>query len=130
MILADTDVLVDFLEGLDPGASRVQVELEHGQLFTTAVNRFELLSAASSARQSRLIRQLLDAMPCLPIDQATADQAAEVYRGFVQRDLPVSMNSCLIATVAIAQKALLMTHQRDSFSHFADLALASLPKDD
>ena len=125
MILADTDVLVDFLEGLDPGAARVQVELEHGQLFTTSINRFELLTGARSARQARLIRQLLDALPCTPIDQATADKAAELHRSFVQSDTPVSMNVCMIASVALSQRALLLTRDRSGFDQIDDVAFAS-----
>lgn len=125
MILADTDVLIDFLGGAEPGAARVQVELEHDQLFTTAVNRFELLSAAKSARQARLIRQLLDALPCAPIDQATADRAAELYRNFLQSGRPPSMNACLVATVAVAQRALLLTRERDQYETIPDLAFAS-----
>ena len=125
MILADTDVLVDFLQGVDPGAARVQVELEHGQLFTTSINRFELLTGARSARQARLIRQLLDALPCTAIDQATADKAAELHRGFVQADTPVSMNVCMIASVALSQRALLLTRDRSGFDQIEDVAFAS-----
>lgn len=125
MILADTDVLVDFLAGVDPGAARVQMELEHGQLFTTPINRFELLSGSRSARQGRLIRQLLDALPCVAIDQAIADQAAELQRGLAQVDTPVSMNVCLIAAVALRNRAQLLTRQRDAFAGIPGVAFAS-----
>jgi len=125
MILADTDVLVDFLAGVDPGAARVQMELEHGQLFTTPINRFELLSGSRSARQGRLIRQLLDALPCVAIDQATADQAADLHRGLAQVDTPVSMNVCLIAAVALRNRAQLLTRQREAFAGIPGVAFAA-----
>jgi len=130
MILADTDVLVDFLQGRDPGAGRVQLELEHGQLFTTSINRFELLSGARSPRQARLIRQLLDAIPCVAIDQATADRAAEMHRDFAEDERPLSMNVCLVATVAITQRAQLLTRQPETFSLIADLAFARFAEGD
>ncbi len=126
MILADTDILVGFLQGDDPAASRVQVELEHGNLITTSINRFELLSAAKSARQVRMIRQLLDALPCVDIDHETADGAAELHRSFAQSEHPLSMNVCMIATVAISEKALLMTGNRAAFEQIPDLAFASV----
>lgn len=125
MILADTDVLVDFLAGVEPGAARVRLELEHGQLFTTPINRFELLSGASSARQTRLIRQLLDAIPCPSIDQSIADQAAEMHRAFAQSERPLSMNVCLIATVATVNRAQLLTRERTAFEGIPNLAFAS-----
>lgn len=130
MILADTDVLVDFLAGVEPGASRVRLELEHGQLFTTPVNRFELLSGASSARQTRLIRQLLDALPCATIDQAIADQAAELHRALAQGDRPISMNVCLVATVAITSRAQLLTRERGAFAGIPNLAFAAFAEGD
>lgn len=130
MILADTDVLVDFLSGTEPGAARVQMELEHGQLFTTAINRFELLSGARSARQSRLIRQLLDALPCAAIDDATADQAAELHRALAQNDTPVSINVCLIGTVAVRNRAQLLTREREAFAHIPDVAFAAFAAED
>ncbi len=125
MILADTDVLVDFLAGVEPGASRVRMELEHGQLFTTPINRFELLSGSRSARQSRLIRQLLDALPCVAIDPSIADQAAELHRTLTQNETPVSMNVCLIATVALRHKAQLLTRERDAFAAIPEVAFAA-----
>lgn len=125
MILADTDVLLDFLAGADPGASRVQIELEHGQLFTTAINRFELLSGSRSARQTRLIRQLLDALPCAAIDDATADQAADLHRILAQAGNPLSMNCCLIGTVALRNKAQILTRDAEAFAGIPDVAFAA-----
>ena len=49
MTIADTDVLIDFLSGAEPGASRVSRAIESGALRTTAITRFELLSGARSA---------------------------------------------------------------------------------
>ncbi len=130
MILADSDVLVDFLAGAEPGAARVRLELEYGQLFLTPINRFELLSAAGSARQSRLIRQLLDALPCVAIDEAMADQAAEMYRSFAQDENPIPMNVCLIAAVAVTRRAQLLTRHREVFDRLPGIAFAAFADPD
>ncbi len=130
MILADSDVLVDFLSGAEPGATRVQLELEYGQLFITPINRFELFSAAGSARQSRLIRQLLDALPCVPIDEAMADHAAELHRSFAQDEDPIPMNVCLIAAVAITRRAQILTRERSVFDRIPGLAFAAFAAPD
>ena len=65
ILIADTDVLIDFLAGQNPTADQITAELEMGTLFTTAVTRFELLSGARTAAQERRIRRLLDALPTL-----------------------------------------------------------------
>ena len=67
-IIADTDVLIDFLAGHEPSASRIALELERGSLRTTAVTRFELLAGSRGARQQAVVRKLLDAVPALPLD--------------------------------------------------------------
>ena len=46
MMVADSDVLIDFLEGRAPAANRIALELDRGQLRTTVITRFELLAGA------------------------------------------------------------------------------------
>ena len=45
MIVADTDVLIDYLRGEGPQADRIAFELQHG-LGTTVVTAFELWAGA------------------------------------------------------------------------------------
>jgi predicted nucleic acid-binding protein len=73
---AAADVLIDFLNGREPSASRIALELEHGTLATTPVSRFELLVGANGAGQQKLVRALLDAVPALPLDVEGANRAA------------------------------------------------------
>jgi len=60
MIVADTDVLIDFLAGREPAASRVAIELGTRTFGTTAVTRFELLAGARDRTAENLLRRLLD----------------------------------------------------------------------
>jgi predicted nucleic acid-binding protein len=71
---------IDFLEGRAPAANRVALELDRGQLRTTVITRFELLAGAKTARQLKLVGELLAALPCLPLDEPGADTAAEICR--------------------------------------------------
>ena len=43
MMIADSDVLIDFLRDRDPWAGRIELELKTGHLATTTINSFELL---------------------------------------------------------------------------------------
>jgi predicted nucleic acid-binding protein len=46
VIAADTDVLIDFLSGVEPGAAQIAGYVAADQLQTTTVTCFELLSGA------------------------------------------------------------------------------------
>ena len=128
MIVADTDVLIDFLQGKGPADARVALELERGHLATTTVNRFELLAGARSARQQKLIKELLAALPCLPLDSEAADQAAEVRRSLARRGEAIGMGDSLIAGIVLARKGILLTRNVRHFARIPALSLGALPE--
>ena len=127
MIVADTDVLIDFLNGIEPAATRIGLELESGQLFTTVVSRFELLAGVRSERQETIIRELLAAVPSLPLDDLAADQAARIRRDLETAGQPIGMGDSLIAGIVLAQQGVLLTRNRKHFERVAGLPLGSLP---
>jgi len=126
MIVADTDVLIDYLAGRDPGAARVALELEHGELATTVVTRFELLAGARSARQERAARTLLDALDTLVLDAGAADEAAAIRRALEQAGTPIGMGDSLIAGIVRRRRGMLLTRNRRHFDRVDGLALSLL----
>lgn len=126
MTLADTDVLVDFLAGHDPAADRIASEIERGGLVTTAVTRFELLAGAKTERQRSTVRNLLDAIPCLPLDDRGADRAAEVRRSLEDVGQGIGMADSLIAGIALLHRATLLTRNRRHFERVPGLSLGRL----
>lgn len=125
MIVADSDVLIDFLTDRGPGAGRVAALLAVGSLATTAVARFELLCGVRDERERR-VRDLLAALPVLPLDGAAADAAARVRRGLRSRGEDVGMADSLIAGIALAAGAELLTRNQRHFSRVPSLRLAEL----
>ncbi|OFW36961.1 MAG: hypothetical protein A3J28_03095 [Acidobacteria bacterium RIFCSPLOWO2_12_FULL_60_22] len=126
MIVADTDVLIDFLAGRNPGAEHVALELARGLLRTTAVTRFELLSGARNTRQENTIRQLLAAIPTLSLDQPAADLAARVRRNLQKAGESVGMADSLIAGIVLLHGATLLTRNRRHFERVSGLRLVAL----
>lgn len=85
MTVADTDVLIDFLSASEPAAGRVRAELQDGNLATTVITRFELLSGARSAKAMRAIGELLESIRSLELDSKAADRAAAVRRSLERK---------------------------------------------
>jgi tRNA(fMet)-specific endonuclease VapC len=127
MMIADTDVLIDFLQGKGGTAERIALEIERAQLHTTSVTRFELLAGAKSARQEKLVSELLEALPCLPLDADAADRAAEVRRSLERRGQSIGMGDSLIAGITLANKGVLLTRNRQHFERVPGLSLGTLP---
>jgi len=121
MMVADSDVLIDFLEGRAPAANRIALELDRGQLRTTVITRFELLAGAKTARQLKHVGELLAALPCLPLDEPAADAAAEIRRT-LERD---GVDS-LIAGIVVIHHGILLTRNRRHFERVPGLPLGRM----
>ena len=95
MIVADTDVLIDFLAGREPAAARVARELERSNLWTTVITRFEMLSGARGAREMQIVSGLLDSVKIAPLDISAADRAAAVRRALERKGVGIGMADSL-----------------------------------
>ncbi len=126
MILADTDVLIDYLEGRGPGAEAVSQALRLDQLQTTTINYFELLAGARRRRQQESVLALLESIPVLPLDVDAARRAAEVRQLLERSGIGIGMGDSLIAGIALARGATLLTRNRRHFERVPGLPLAEL----
>lgn len=125
MIVADTDVLIDFLRGTQPMADRIAIELGTNSFGTTAVTAFELRSGARSGRQRRVVDELLAALRVLPLGTAEAETAAAIRLDLEAHGESIGMADYLIAGICISRRAILLTRNRKHFERIDGLALAS-----
>jgi tRNA(fMet)-specific endonuclease VapC len=123
MTVADTDVLIDFLEG-QGAAQQVAAELSAGRLWTTVISYFELMSGAHDRRRRENIRTLLDALEILPLDREAADDAAVVRRELERTGSGIGMADSLIAGIVLARGGALMTRNQQHFKRVRGLVLA------
>ena len=124
MIVADTDVLIDFLCGKGGGADQVELELERGSLATTVITRFELLAGARSDHQRSTVLVLLEGLVTLPLDEESADRAADVRRSLQAEGLDIGMADSLIAGITLERGAILLTRNRRHFDRVDGLVLS------
>lgn len=123
MILADTDVLIDFLVGVQPVKDQIAEYIKAEQLQTTAVTSFELLSGADESKRGHAVRRLLDALSVLPLDRAAARSAAAVRRKLERTGQAIGMGDSLIAGIALVHRLPLFTRNRTHFERVEGLGL-------
>jgi predicted nucleic acid-binding protein len=123
MIVADTDVLIDYLEGRRPEAQAVAAALAAGRLQTTVISHFELSSGARQARQRKAVHTLLESIPALPLDRNAAQKAAEVRLELERSGIGIGMADSLIAGIVLLHGARLLTRNRRHFERVPRLPL-------
>lgn len=124
MIVADSDVLIDFLRGQGEGARRVALELESRSFATTAITSFELRSGAHSPRQRNAVNTLLEAMTILPFGAEEARIAAGIRRELESQGQSIGMADTMIAAVCIANQGVLLTRNLKPFERIGALELS------
>ena len=97
MIIADSDVLIDALRGRQPAADRVALELKTGDLATTVVNVFELLSGARTERERNKVQALLGAIKTVPLSEDACRTVDAVRRDLETEGKGIGMADYLIA---------------------------------
>lgn len=126
MIVADSDVLIDALNGREPVAGRIREALEADALATTTISAFELLSGARSDKQERAVNALLAAMPHYPFDDESSRTAASLRRRLESEGRTIGMADYLIAGICITRGASLLTRNRKHFDRIESLSLSTL----
>ncbi len=122
MTIADTDVLIDYLSGKGE-ADAVEQLLLRGAIRTTVISRFELLSGAKNAKQLARLLQLLEVVPSLGLDDASADAAAEIRRSLERAGNSIGMADSLIAGIVTTNGGVLLTRNRRHFERVPGIRL-------
>jgi len=65
-VIADTDVLIDYLKSIEPGRTRIADGITARTLVTTVVSEFELVRGARTESQRRDIQRCWPMFPSYP----------------------------------------------------------------
>jgi len=123
LILADTDVLIDYLAGVQPVADQVLAYAQADSLQTSAITCFELLAGAREGKRGDRVRRLVAAVPVLPLDRRSATRAAAVRQRLARSGFSLGMADSLIAGIALVNNLPLLTRNRKHFEHIEELRL-------
>ena len=75
----DTNVLIDFLKGRDPGASALERAIKAYDCYVTATTVYELMFGVARAKKEIGEQALLGAMTVVSFDGLIARRAAELH---------------------------------------------------
>ncbi len=124
MMIANSDVLIDFLRGRSPWAGRIRIEIETGHLATTTINSFELLSGAKTPADKDTVARLLDALTVLAVSPEASELAAETRLSLEKDGQGIVMADYLIAGVCLANGGVLLTRNLDHFERVPGLKIS------
>ncbi|MBI4704654.1 MAG: type II toxin-antitoxin system VapC family toxin [Deltaproteobacteria bacterium] len=126
MIVADTDALVDFLRGREPGATAVAAARHEAELATTVVSVTELTQGVRNERHGRAVRALLDELRVLRLGRAAAEAAGAIRRGLWERGRDIGLADAVIAAICLEHGAPLLTGNARHFEPVPDLLVRPL----
>ncbi len=124
MIIADSDVLVDWLNQRG-SAPAVRGALERQELATTAVSAYQLWSGARTDAARDEVGDLLSlVVAVLPFDDRAAELAGAAYRELAGAGRVIGRPDLYIAGICLAVDAPLLTRNRREFERVPGLRLA------
>lgn len=122
MIIADTDVLINFLRG--KGAiNEVSEELKQGRLFTTVITVFELWAGVRNDSQRKSVDKLQSALVIIPLEPNAARTAGEIRRTLEKDGEGIGMADSLIAGICLTHNGTLLTNNKKHFQRVPNLKL-------
>jgi tRNA(fMet)-specific endonuclease VapC len=124
MIIADTDVLVDFLRDRGTMADRVALELTTSSFVTTVITEFELRSGIRNRREAKAVEALLGALDVFSLDPPAARRASEVRRALESEGQSIGMADSLIAGICLERNGILLTRNVKHFARVDDLTIS------
>jgi tRNA(fMet)-specific endonuclease VapC len=122
LILADTDVLIDYLAGKG-NVEQVADTAVRGALAITAITCFELLSGAGDDKRGDAVRRLMAFLEVIPLDREGAEAASRVRRKLERKGEGIGMADSLIAGIALARGLSLWTRNHKHFGKVEKLKL-------
>lgn len=126
MSLADSDILINYLNRRGPGLEIIERELQARRLWTTTISLFEVLAGSLSPRRHAAAIALFAEVPAIPFTRDCAERAAEIDQLLRSQGLRIPTADTLIAGVALARGLPLITRNRRHFERIPGLELVAL----
>jgi tRNA(fMet)-specific endonuclease VapC len=125
--LLDSNTCIRYINGRSPKIAERLNSLPEGEAMVCAIVKAELLfGAMRSQNPSKTVsiqRQFLSLFASLPFDDTAAEYYGQIRADLTYKGTPIGGNDLLIASIALANKLILVTHNTREFSRVTALQI-------
>lgn len=125
LIVVDTDVVIDFFNGLSPGAEVMSKLISGQEVALTSISVFELYAGIEGKRRLSQIETLIQGVTILPLDVIEAVIAGKIYTQLKSKGQLVGTHDILIAATCVANTLPLYTKNVAHFLRMEDIQVLS-----
>jgi len=126
-VCVDTDVIIDYLRGREPGKSAFENWRKKVRVCITSITGFELLLGASlsSKREKRTleVESLLHQHEILAFTLDAARKAAEKGAQLKEKGTPIEIRDLLNASICLNNKIPILTRNKAHYEKIEDLTV-------
>ena len=123
LIVVDTDVVIDFFNGVFPGAEVMSKLISGQEVALTSISVFELYAGIEGKRRLSQIETLIQGVTILPLDVIEAVIAGRIYTQLKSKGQLVGTHDILIAATCVANRIPLYTKNVAHFSKIEDILI-------
>ena len=123
IIIADTDVIIDFFSGIDPAASAIEQLIDQNRLALTSITVFELYAGIIGKKRIKQIDDLTTIVPVFPLEAQHSYTAAEIYNELKKKGNLIGNQDILIAGICITHDIPIITRNTSHFSRISRLRM-------
>jgi predicted nucleic acid-binding protein len=125
IVIADTDVIIDYFSGIEPLASAIEQLIIQDSLALTSITVFELYAGVTGKKRIKQIDALTVILPVFPFEEKHAGATAEIYNDLKKTGNLIGNQDILIAGICIAHDIPIFTRNTAHFSRIPGLRIFS-----
>lgn len=126
LIIADTDIIIDFFANVPPFASYVSELIQKNKLAITSVSVFELYAGVTGKKRLIQVETFVKSVLTFPLSLIEAAIAAKIFTELKGKGKLMGNQDILIAGICVANSLPLLTRNRTHFAAIKELKLVSV----
>ena len=123
IIIADTDVLIDYFSGLEPIASVVCALINSDRLALSAVTVFELFAGVTGKKRLAQVETFTSLIPVFPLNGEASKKAGSIYTALKKTGNLIGNQDILMAAICMMNDLPLISRNIAHFSRVEGLKL-------
>ena len=115
LIVADTDVIIDFFTGTRPTSDMVSDIIREKRLGLTSITVYELYAGVSGRQRLKQIENLVTSLPIFSFGATEAAVAGEIYTGLKAQGRLIGHQDIIISGICITHRLPLFTNNMPNY---------------